>query len=109
MSIVKRITEYFAGMPARSPQWPAVRKSWLKIHPACAACGTTTNLEVHHIQPFFLRPDLELNPNGDNLITLCETAGNCHLFVGHLKNWKSYNKNVKEDAAVVLKKIKTRP
>jgi 5-methylcytosine-specific restriction protein A len=109
MSIVKRITEYFAGMPARSPLWPAVRKAWLKTNSTCAACGTTDKLEVHHIQPFNVRPDLELNPNGDNLITLCETGGNCHLFVGHLKNWKSYNKNVKEDAAVVLKKIRTRP
>lgn len=109
MGIVKRIREYFEGMPARSPKWPSVRKAWLKIHPACAACGTTTNLEVHHIAPFFLRPDLELNPNGDNLITLCETGGNCHLFVGHLKNFKSFNSTVREDAKIVLKKIKSRP
>ena len=109
MSIVKRISEYFAGMPARSPKWPAVRKAWLKIHPACAACGTTDRLEVHHIQPFNLRPDLELNPHGDNLITLCETGGNCHLFVGHLKNFKSFNSTVREDAKIVLKKIKSRP
>jgi len=109
MSIVKRLTEYFAGMPARSPQWAGVRKAWLKIHPACAACGTTSSLEVHHIQPFNVRPDLELNPHGDNLITLCETGGNCHLFVGHLKNFKSFNSTVREDAKIVLKKIKSRP
>jgi 5-methylcytosine-specific restriction endonuclease McrA len=107
MSIVKRITEYFAGMPARSPLWPAVRKAWLKTSSTCAACGSADKLEVHHIEPYHQRPDLELVAS--NFITLCENGGNCHLFVGHLKNWKSYNKNVKEDAAVVLKKIRTRP
>lgn len=109
MSIVKRLTEYFAGMPARSPRWAGVRQTWLKSNPTCAACGTTDKLEVHHIQPYSLRPDLELNPNGDNLITLCETGGNCHLFVGHLKNFKSFNSTVREDAKIVLKKIKSRP
>lgn len=107
MSIIKRITEYFAGMPARSPQWPAVRKAWLKTNPTCAACGSADNVEVHHIEPFFLRPDLELTAS--NFISLCENGGNCHLFVGHLKNFKSYNKTVKEDAAIILKRIKSRP
>ena len=107
MSIVKRITEYFAGMPARSPQWAGVRKAWLKIHPACAACGTTENVEVHHEVPYHICPERELDDT--NFVTLCENGGNCHLFVGHLKNWKSFNKSVKDDAKIVLKKIKSRP
>jgi 5-methylcytosine-specific restriction enzyme A len=107
MSIVKRISEYFQGMPARSPQWPATRKAWLKLNPACAACGSVDNLEVHHMQPYHLHPDLELD--NKNFITLCENGGNCHFFVGHLKDWKSFNKSIKEDAKIVLKKIKSRP
>ena len=107
MSIVKRISEYFQGMPARSPQWAGVRKAWLKLNPACAACGSTDNLEVHHMQPYHLHPDLELD--NKNFITLCENGGNCHFFVGHLKDWKSFNSTVREDAKIVLKKIKSRP
>jgi len=107
MSIVKTITEYLAGMPARSPRWPGVRGAHLKRNPTCAACGTNDKLEVHHIYPFHLYPNLELDPA--NLITLCENGGNCHIMLGHLKNWKSYNLGVRKDAEVLLQKIKARP
>lgn len=107
MSIVKRLTEYFAGMPARSSRWPAVRAAHLKSNPRCAACGTKDRLEVHHIFPFFLHPELELV--GTNLLTLCENGGNCHLMIGHLKNWKSYNLEVRKDAEVLCRKIQARP
>jgi hypothetical protein len=62
---------------------------------------------VHHIHPFHLYPNLELEPS--NLLTLCETGGNCHIMLGHLKNWKSYNLGVRKDAEVLLQKIKARP
>lgn len=107
MSIFKTITEYFAGMPTRSPRWSAVRAAHLKTNPRCAACGTQDKLEVHHVFPFHLHPELELV--GSNLVTLCETGGNCHLMIGHLKNWKSYNLAVRKDAEALLQKIKTRP
>ena len=107
MSIVKTISEYFAGLPARSPRWPAVRGAHLKRNPTCAACGTRDKLEVHHIHPFHIYPELELV--GSNLLTLCETGGNCHLMIGHLKNFKSYNIAVRKDAEVLLQKIKARP
>lgn len=107
MSIVKTITEYFAGLPSRSSRWAAVRASHLKRNPTCAACGTRDKLEVHHVRPFHLYPNLELEPS--NLLTLCETGGNCHIMLGHLKNWKSYNITVRKDAEVLLQKIKARP
>jgi len=107
MSIVKTITEYLAGMPARSPRWSGVRGAHLKRNPTCAACGTRDKLEVHHIHPFHLFQNLELEPS--NLLTLCETGGNCHIMLGHLKNWKSYNLGVRKDAEVLLQKIKARP
>jgi 5-methylcytosine-specific restriction endonuclease McrA len=107
MSIVKTISEYFAGLPARSPRWPAVRGAHLKRNPTCAACGTKDKLEVHHVHPFHLFPNLELEPS--NLLTLCETGGNCHLFIGHHKLFKSYNLQARKDAEVLLQKIKARP
>src|SRR5271166_1802855 len=54
---------------SRSPKWPAVRAAHLAIEPACAFCGHTKDLQVHHILEFRVRPDLELEPS--NLITLC--------------------------------------
>ena len=107
MSMIKTITEYFAGLPARSPRWSAVRGAHLKRNPTCAACGTRDKLEVHHVRPFHLFAHLELDPS--NLLTLCETGGNCHLMLGHLKFFKSYNLDVRKDAEVLLQKIKARP
>lgn len=82
----------------RSSKWPGVRKDHLKINPGCAVCGGTEKVEVHHIHPFHTHPELELDPS--NLITLCEgnPKVNCHLFVGHLGNYRNVNENVIKDA-----------
>lgn len=81
----------------RSSQWPRVEKEHLLHEPACAACGHRgKGLQVHHIKPFHLHPNLELDPH--NLITLCEIKGrDHHLLLGHLDEWESYNVNVRED------------
>jgi len=95
---------------ARSGHWPTVRKNHLALHPVCEVCGGSEKLEVHHIHPFHLHPDLELDPN--NLATLCEAnkdGVNCHLFVGHLGNFRSFNTEVLTDAAHWSDKIKRRP
>lgn len=34
-----------------SPQWQARRSAHLAAYPACAICGTTERLEVHHLIP----------------------------------------------------------
>ena len=89
----------------RSPKWPGVRRAWLKDHPTCAACGSTTCIEVHHKQPFHLFPALELDPT--NFITLCEEPGvEDHLHVGHHGNWKNFNPTVVADAAAMLAESK---
>lgn len=95
---------------ARSSHWPAARAAHLKDHPTCAVCGGTEKLEVHHIRPFHLHPDLELDPS--NFITLCEAnkdGFDCHLGFGHLGNFKSFNVDVVADAAAWNAKIKNRP
>ncbi len=59
-------------------------------------------MQVHHIIPFHLcsladRKDLELDERV--LMTLCdETVNSHHLLLGHLKDWKSYNLDVRQDA-----------
>jgi 5-methylcytosine-specific restriction enzyme A len=94
------------GDGKRSSQWPAHRAAHLKLFPACAACGRTVGLEVHHIRPFHLHPELELDPN--NLLTLCEGGGrNCHLVFGHFYNWKAYNPLVVSDARKYLASLIT--
>lgn len=114
MSIVKHIIGAIQGkhplLTRRSGHWPHVRGEHLLLHPCCEVCGGTKKLQVHHKKPFHLQPELELDP--DNLITLCEEERdgvNCHLFIGHLGNFKAFNPAVAEDAAAWQQKLKTRP
>lgn len=96
--------------PARSSKWPGVRINFLKLNPTCAVCGGTKTLEVHHIRPFHIHPELELVPT--NLIALCESGKygiNCHLLVGHLGNYKSINTDMLSDTLVWRAKLLNRP
>lgn len=93
----------------RSDKWPKVRQEHLKKKPTCAVCGGKTTLEVHHKVPFHTKPDLELDPN--NLITLCESKKNgvtCHLWFGHLGNYKCINPEVDYDTKRWNDKLKKR-
>ena len=98
--LLTAIKEKLKGKPLslRSPHWDTTRKNHLKLQPICAACGNEKNLQVHHKQPFHLYPHLELEQS--NLITLCEEKGEagCHLKLGHLGDWKSFNPNIENDA-----------
>jgi 5-methylcytosine-specific restriction enzyme A len=76
----------------RSSKWRSVREQHLKEHPRCEACGDDKNLEVHHLKPYHLFPELELEKS--NLMTLCchGIGGmNCHLVYGHCGAWVAYN------------------
>lgn len=82
---------------ARSPEWSRVAKEHLQRQPACVACGHTNEVQVHHVKPFHLHPQLELDPT--NLITLCEAKGKeHHLLLGHLDEWESFNEHIHVDA-----------
>lgn len=91
------------GLP-RSSRWDSVRRKHLLAQPSCQACGNTKNLSVHHIEPFHLRPDRELDFS--NLISLCEDGPNCHFTFGHLRDWRQYNPQVVGDAALYLSRLK---
>lgn len=91
----------------RSPKWHEVRDKFLEQHPTCAACGGRAHLNVHHMKPFHLHPELELEPT--NLITLCENPERlCHIRVGHSFAWPAFNPHVVEDSALSLKRIAER-
>lgn len=82
----------------RSPLWARTRKAHLLRQPLCQMCGGDEELQVHHIHPFHLHPELELDQG--NLITLCEKPGHdCHFIMGHFHNWRAMNPSVVADAA----------
>ena len=90
----------------RSSKWRKVRNKHLKENPHCFLCKSKKQLEVHHIIPFYLAPQKELDPQ--NLITLCENKKygiNCHLLVGHLGNYRKANPSVVMDAVLWAMKL----
>jgi 5-methylcytosine-specific restriction protein A len=81
----------------RSGKWAAVKDAWKRTHPKCAVCGGKTRPDVHHVRPYHLHPELELDKG--NLVTLCRSNG-CHFLFGHYGRWEMFNPAVKLDAAV---------
>ena len=57
----------------------------------CAWCDSTAKLEVHHLWPQHVRPDLAHDTN--NMIVLCRR---CHFCIGHRCNFKRVVTNVVE-------------
>lgn len=97
--LIRKITE-----PPRSDRWRTVRKYHLIKEGWCRSCGGIKDLEVHHVNPFHIDPDKELDDS--NLITLCETIGtHCHLKVGHLGNWKKFNPDVRAQAIAPIPNV----
>lgn len=78
----------------RSSKWEKVRLEHLQIEAVCAWCGQSDvkKLEVHHIKPFHVYPNLELEQS--NLITFCRF---CHFVVGHNCNWEKENVNCRKE------------
>jgi hypothetical protein len=87
----------------RSRKWPALRAAHLKRFPACAATGSTTDLEVHHVVPVHVDPERELDPG--NLLTLSREA---HFTLAHLRDWRAYNPAIVADAMILREKIRAR-
>lgn len=98
INLLKHATRTLHEAAPRSSGWPKVEKDFLSKNPTCAACGSTTRLNVHHKHPFHLHPELELDEN--NLITLCMDK-DCHLLIGHGDDFKAYNPNIEADVQAV--------
>lgn len=92
----------------RDPAWKKLRQEFIDENGgACAVCGLTTNLEVHHIVPLHKDRSRELDKT--NLIVLCENKSIfCHFVFGHLMHWWTANPTVIKDAKDFNEKIKTR-
>ena len=84
----------------RSSKWDDVRDAYVALHPTCAACGSNKRIQVHHILPFFMYPELELE--NSNLIVLCMDVEECHLNIGHGGSYRCYNPMVIEHAKQYL-------
>ena len=80
----------------RSSKWDSVRDTYIATHQVCEACGSRKKVQVHHIAPFHIHPELELEES--NLIALCMDENECHLNIGHGDSFRCYNPSVKEDA-----------
>jgi hypothetical protein len=107
INVVKSLWRESGKRSARSSQWPKVEKEHLRTSPSCAACGSTNRVQVHHVRPFHLHPELELDPK--NLVSLCMDTKECHLLIGHGDDFKAYNPNVLEDASEALLHDDRRP
>ena len=108
MGFIERLLDLFRGKielggRVRSPDWRRVRREHIKRYPVCALTGSKRKLEVHHIEDFSTRPDLELFPA--NLITL---KRDIHLVFGHLGSFRSINPNVREDVSLWKNKFENR-
>jgi hypothetical protein len=95
------------GAP-RSACWRATREAYIAEHPVCEACGTRSDLNVHHVAPFHDCPERECDPT--NLITLCREH---HLTLGHRcdtgkNNWSCGNPLVRKEAAAMQRDLKKR-
>jgi 5-methylcytosine-specific restriction endonuclease McrA len=82
---------------ARSPKWASFVKRFLRGK-ACLACGQKDALTGHHVVPFHLRPDLELDER--NVVPLC--SDRCHIVFGHFNDFRLDNPQVREDCEAYL-------
>jgi 5-methylcytosine-specific restriction protein A len=101
LAVIQKVAPKIVTFKWRSPKWRQVRKAYLADHPRCECCNAERKIEVHHIRPFHIFPNLELRKF--NLISLCDDR--CHLVVGHLGSYKSFNHTVRADSRYILKKV----
>jgi len=102
MSIIRDLKTGTVGK--RSSHWRGFSKEVKKEVGHCEACDSKWFLALHHILPFHLHPELELDRN--NCIVLCRK---CQFIFGHLRYWKSWNISIRRDAKILLDKIRNRP
>lgn len=111
MNIIQHLADAGRGKhplrQKRSPHWGKFKKAYFKKYgKACEVCGRKSFVQLHHVIPFHVRPDLELMEW--NVVGLCEPphkVRKCHLIYGHLGDWRWFDPDVKEVAASVKKKI----
>lgn len=86
-----RNAEIFSLGVRNTKEYRLAMKEYIKEHPNCEFCGRNKKVDVHHKKPVSFAPELAADKN--NMITLCRKP-QCHLVVGHLGNYKNYNKHI---------------
>lgn len=72
--------------PADIYRCSKVKKASILDFPECAVCGSTKNLEAHHITPVHMCADYAFERG--NLITLCDFGNKgCHYRLAHKSNF----------------------
>jgi hypothetical protein len=79
----------------RGSRWKKIRDKAISRHPFCALCGTTHNLQVHHISPFRLTHD----NSQENLIPLCTKH---HKVVESITHDVEYAGSSPEDMTLIM-------
>jgi len=107
--LVDRMTGKAPKGAKRSKDWPAFRKAQIAKQPYCSVCKRTERLQLHHLTPFHVAPELELSP--ENTVVLCARSKvlNCHLVYGHLGDFKRINPFVMADIAEWSAKLDRTP
>jgi len=83
VSIPFCILTALAGPVGSTSEWGIV------VQP-CAWCGATNGIEVHHVRPQHVWPELAHDTN--NMVCLCRR---CHFTVGHRNNWTNCFTNLR--------------
>ncbi len=78
--------------PVLAASVATAKRKHRKQFPACALCGFkgsfwSRNADVHHVIPVHVSPGLACDPR--NLQSYCRLH---HFIVGHLCNWRDWNK-----------------
>lgn len=74
----------------RSSKWPKFLHDFLKSHPLCIGCGRKAETG-HHVKPFHLFPEDELDPN--NIVAVDVP---CHFVLCHAEDWRLTVENVRD-------------
>ena len=96
------IERFFINLTAVSvpTQWQMTKakRAYKKTHPFCAVCGTTKDIEIHHIVPVHVDSSKACDP--ENFISLCDWRNHgCHYIWGHFRNFRSkWNPDIVEFA-----------
>jgi hypothetical protein len=98
--IFERTLLNFGAIPV-SQQWKMTKakKLYVTEFNECEVCGYQKGLEVHHVKPVHLFPDLSCEPT--NFITLCDGISNnmCHRKYGHFYDFRNkFNPLIREYA-----------
>jgi len=92
MNVVDQLKRHYLNVTALDYasinwSWQKCRREFLKkVGKVCVCCGSKKKIQVHHILPRHIRPDLAVDQT--NLIALCR---DCHFHIGHLNSYFIYN------------------